>query len=86
MMIVGDSFWSVFGWALAKNFFNNGKFCFYGMEYHTLDDSNVVPIGNLDLKTEFESNDIILIFQTDSNLNDLGFGVIEKLYDLYFKK
>ena len=86
MMIVGDSFWSVFGWALAKNFFKNGKFCFYGMEYHTLGESNVVPIGNLDLKTEFESNDIILIFQTDSNLNDLGFGVIEKLYDLYFKK
>jgi hypothetical protein len=41
-----------------------------------------IPIENLDVKSELNKYDIILIVSTEQNLRDFGFGFIEKVYPL----
>lgn len=84
VMVVADSFWSVFGFSLMKKMFGDGAFWFYGDQIYKVDSETVETSDSVNVQQEVESNDIVLILQTDSNLKDIGFGLIDKLYAIYY--
>ncbi len=57
--------------------------------YYNKQAKNVVPdktlkVDELDLKTELEKQDFIIILSTDAQLNRLGWGWIDDAYNLYY--
>lgn len=88
-LVIGDSFyWGMYYLGLSDKVFNKGEFWYYFNNIYPQESKNGknIPkyVALLDLKTELNKFDIIFLFQTEPNLNNLGFGFIEKLYDSYF--
>lgn len=88
-LVIGDSFyWGMYYLGLSDKVFNKGEFWYYFNNIYPEESKNGknIPkyVSLLDLKTEVNKFDIIFLFQTEPNLNNLGFGFIEKLYDSYF--
>lgn len=88
-LVIGDSFyWGMYYLGLSDKVFDRGEFWYYfnNMYPEECRNGKNIPryIALLDLKTEVNKFDVILFFQTEPNLNNLGFGFIEKLYDSYF--
>ena len=88
-LVIGDSFyWGMYYLGLSDKVFDRGEFWYYFNNMHPEECRNRknIPryVALVDLKTEVNKFDVILLFQTEPNLNNLGFGFIEKLYDSYF--
>lgn len=85
VLTVSDSYW--YGpvyMGVAQNCFAKGEFWYYY--------NRVVPmrsagekteVWQLDLKTEIESNQVIMLLYSDGNLSSFGSNFIEDAYELY---
>lgn len=88
-MVIGDSFvWGLYNMELCNMVFDRGEFWYY---FHNVYPEDYSEGGNipkfvplLDIKQEIDKFDIIIIIQTPPNLVYLGFGFIERAYDLFY--
>lgn len=88
-LVVGDSFyWGMYYLGLSDKFFDRGEFWYYFQNMYPEENRNgkLIPryVSLANMKDEIKKFDVIIFLQTESNLNNLGFGFIEKLYDFYF--
>jgi hypothetical protein len=88
-LVVGDSFyWGMYYLGLSDKVFDRGEFWYYFQDMYPEENRNgkLIPryVSLANMKDEIKKFDVIIFLQTESNLNNLGFGFIEKLYDFYF--
>ncbi len=88
-LVVGDSFyWGMYYLGLSDKVFDRGEFWYYFNNMYPEENSNgkLIPryVSLANIKDEVKKFDVIIFLQTEPNLNNLGFGFIEKLYDYYF--
>ena len=84
-LAVGDSYyWNFFGSsAIERAFFKNSHFWFYFRELHIRDQMNPeADHAKIDLRKEILSQQVIMVFQNESNLKKPGNGFIEEVYDM----
>jgi len=83
-LVVADSFfWGIYGNPDVAQLFENTQFWFY---YHELYNPKwgVIKYPNeINLKSEIEQQDVIIIMATESTLTRFGWGFIDAAYTLY---
>lgn len=84
MMVIADSFyWLLNSYRLAENTMNDVSFFYY---YSTIYKKTLTTnIGNINLKNEIDSSNVIFIMATLTNLDKPGWGFINDAYRIYFK-
>lgn len=86
LLVVADSYWwSIYNLGISNQVFNDGKFWFYNQQVFPESATQPTNTSQLNLKTELESRDLILLISTDANLPNVGWGFIENAYRLYTK-
>lgn len=86
LLAIADSYWwSIFNTGVSETVFSNGKFWFYNEQVVTEMETTPTITSQLNLKSEIQSRDIILLLVTDANLPHIGWGFIENAYRLYTK-
>jgi hypothetical protein len=79
IMVIADSYyWGIFGNGFTKAFSKN-QFWFYNKQVYP----NVLETSQIDLKDEILKQDVIIIMATEPTLPSLGWGFIERTYDLF---
>lgn len=83
-IVVGDSYY----WGLqVKNFstkcFRDGEFWYYNREIYSNKITNSIKATSVDILNKVKNNDLIIILSTDANLDEFGFGFIDRLYDAF---
>lgn len=84
LLVVADSYWwSIYNLGISNQVFSDGKFWFYNQQ--VFPESSTAPTSTsvLNIKSEIESRDLILLISTDANLPNVGWGFIENTYRLY---
>jgi hypothetical protein len=85
VLTIADSYyWGMFNWGLSRDAFNDGKFWYYNKQIYPDSYKNPLMVKDIDIKTEVQKNNVIILLSTDANLHKFAFGFIDKLYDSYF--
>jgi hypothetical protein len=86
VMLIGDSF----GQMLADNdymynaFSDSSIFIRYNAEYRRKGPKGLINVNTINYWEEFDKSDIVIFVSSEINLDNFGFGFIEKAYD-HFK-
>lgn len=88
-MIIGDSFyWGMHSIGFSDRVFSEGEFWYY---FHNIypeiyKDGYTIQkyVSLVDLKEEIKKFDLIILLQTEPNLNKFSFGFIDRAYDMFF--
>jgi len=88
LLVVGDSFyWGMYTWGMGRDVFDRGEYWYYNrIIYPELYENGKIVQRDpmfIDMNNIIDKFDIIIIFQTEQNLYDLGFRFIERLYASY---
>ncbi|HIP32185.1 MAG TPA: hypothetical protein EYG86_05440 [Crocinitomicaceae bacterium] len=87
VLTVADSyFWGVYNWGLSRDVFAEGQFWFYNEAIYPDSYDQPLNVKDIDIITEVEKNDVVVLLSTDANLYKFAFGFIDQLYDAYFLK
>lgn len=87
VMVVSDSFyWGLFNSNVSNWLFNNGEFWYYNEQIYPNSYTQETWAKDQDLNKKLEENKVVFIICTDANLTRLGFGFIERAYELYYPK
>ncbi|WP_343631462.1 hypothetical protein [Fluviicola sp.] len=87
VMVVSDSFyWGLFNSNVSNWLFNNGEFWYYNEQIYPNSYTKETWAKDQDLNKKLEENKVVFIICTDANLPRLGFGFIERAYELYYPK
>lgn len=87
VMVVSDSFyWGLFNSNVSNWLFNNGEFWYYNEQIYPNSYTQETWAKDQDLNKKLEENKVVFIICTDANLPRLGFGFIERAYELYYPK
>lgn len=85
VLTISDSYW--YGpvyMGIGPKCFAGGEFWYYNNKVvPSRSSSEKTEAWQLDLKTEVESNDVIMILYADANLNNFGNSFIEDVYEMY---
>ncbi|MBU1370160.1 MAG: hypothetical protein KJ578_08885 [Bacteroidetes bacterium] len=82
VITVADSYyWQWFGGGYAAKSFKANSFWYYNKQVHYLDGKPKDRVA-VDLFQAVADNEVILIIQTDANMDRYGFGFIDELYAL----
>lgn len=84
VLAVGDSYyWNIFNTGIPKNLFQNEAFWYFYKQIFP--DSYFEPkqVADIDLKSEIEKQDVILLMITGRFLFKFGWNFIEDVYKLY---
>ena len=65
--------------------FDKSHFWYYNKEIYPETFSKPLAPLDVDLKKEINDHDVILLMSTQATLPDLGWGFIERMYQLYKK-
>lgn len=85
VMVVSDSFyWGLFNANMSHWLFNDGEFWYYNEQIYPASYTKETLTKDQDLDKKLAENKVIFIICTDANLSRLGFGFIERAYDLYY--
>jgi hypothetical protein len=82
-LFIGDSyFWNIYYEGLTNNLFTDCKFWYYN---HTVfpESEKERKVKNLNLGEEIKKQQVVVLLATESNIQDIGSGFIEQVYDLY---
>ena len=83
LLVIADSFyWGLYSTGIHK-LFTDDHFWFYFTDVHPDDDAPGVSAHDLDLAKEIEKHDVIIIMGTEAQIVNLGWGFIERTYDLF---
>lgn len=86
VITIADSYyWQWIGFAGVLKSFRTNHFWYYNASITEAGTGKVREREDVDLLLEVLSADIIMILQTDANMNRYSFGFIEQLYDLITK-
>ena len=88
-MVIGDSFyWGMHSIGFSDRVFSEGEFWYYFHNIYpeTYKDGYTIQkyVALVDLKEEIKKFDLIILLQTEPNLNKFGFGFIDRAYDMFF--
>ena len=85
LLVISDSYyWGMYNFGLSQ-VFDKSHFWYYNKEiYPETFSKPLAPLG-VDLKKEINDHDVILLMSTQATLPDLGWGFIERMYQLYKK-
>ena len=87
VLAVADSYyWNIYNTRLPKNLFSNEAFWYFNAKVYPEFYYEETWTDDLDLKTEVEKQDVILIGITERFLYKFGWGFVEQLYDAYGPK
>lgn len=87
VMVVADSFyWGLFNSNMSHWLFNDGEFWYYNEQIYPNSYTQETWAKDQDLNKKLEENKVVFIICTDANLPRLGFGFIERAYELYYPK
>ena len=87
VLTVSDSYyWGMFNWGLSKDVFGNGQFWYYNQQIYPDSYDNPLNVSDVDIISEVEKNNVIIMISTDANLYKFPFGFIDQLYNAYFDK
>tara|TARA_B100001109_G_C18864473_1_gene476171 strand:+ start:6058 stop:7362 length:1305 start_codon:yes stop_codon:yes gene_type:complete len=85
VLSIGDSFfWGFYYYDFTRLLFDDSPFWYYNRQVYKPEEE-VKLVDDLNLKEEVESKDVVLIMLTDSHFDKLGFGFVDKLYEVYFE-
>jgi hypothetical protein len=56
---------------------------YYYVKFYSKGSAKPIDVGTIDLKSEIDKSDVIVIIATEMNYADLGFGFIEDVYGLF---
>ena len=82
LLTIGDSFyWNIYNSEVPKYIFNGANFWYYNHDVYadSLPQKEVVNLSTF--MNEIDRQQVILVLQTESNLNNLGLGFFETVYD-----
>ncbi|MCK9453211.1 MAG: hypothetical protein M0Q90_16060 [Bacteroidales bacterium] len=83
VITVADSYyWQWFGGSYATRGFKDNSFWYYNKQIFFPDNTPPKDISQVDLFDYIADNDVILLIQTDANMNRFGFGFIDDVYEL----
>lgn len=84
VLIVADSYWwNVFSSGNTLHVFDGCDFWYYNTEVYYDDGRPMVAADQLNILSEVQKKDFVIILSTEANLFNFGWGFIEKLYDQY---
>ena len=84
---VSDSYyWGLFNAGFATEVFGGGQFWYYNQEIYPDSYDNLKKVEDIDIQTEAEKNDVIVLLCTDANLYKFAFGFIDQLHEKYYGK
>jgi hypothetical protein len=87
MMVIGDSFfWNLFDTRLAPRSFESIDFWYYNSTIFHTDGRPQEMAENADDCLESETNNVVLIMASESNLGGLGWGYIDDAFDYFVLK
>ena len=81
-LFIGDSyFWNLEHQGLTNNLFSDCKFWYYN---HTVfpESEKIREVKKLNLIEELKKQRVIVLMATENNIQDIGWGFIEQVYDL----
>lgn len=83
VVTVADSYyWQWFGGGYALKGFKDNSFWYYNKQIFYPDDRPMKDRSLVSLLDAVLNTDVIIILQTDANMNRFGFGFIDELYEL----
>lgn len=83
--VVADSYyWALNNIGLSKDCFNNGQFWYYNEIIYGEGLDAPIKTADINLQSEIEKNDVIILLSTDANLWKFAFGFIDQLYEVYY--
>lgn len=83
-IVVGDSYyWGLFKRNFSSKCFREGEFWYYNKEIYSVNIPDGIKTEQVDILKKVNDNDLIIILSTDANLDDFGFGFIDRLYDSF---
>lgn len=86
-IVIADSyFYGLFEMGLINDIMTQGEYWFYFNRIENRRKDKKTKPQELNLREEVDKKDLIILYSTDMNLKYLGFGAIDKLYELYFGK
>ncbi len=81
-LFIGDSyFWNIYYQGFTNNFFTDCKFWYYNETVYP-EDAPERDVKKLNLAEELTKFKVIVLMATECNIHDIGWGFIEKVYDL----
>lgn len=87
MMVIGDSFfWNLFDIRLAPRSFESIDFWYYNSQVYHTDGRPEELADNADNCLESETNQVVMIMATESNLSGLGWGYVDDAFDYFVLK
>jgi hypothetical protein len=82
-LFIGDSyFWNIYYQGLTNNFFTDCKFWYYNETVYPENEPER-NVKKLNLAEELTKYKVIVLMATECNVHDIGWGFIEKTYDLF---
>lgn len=87
VLVISDSFyWGLFNANVSHFLFNDGEFWYYNEQIYPTSYTKETFTKDQDLNKKLEENKVVFIICTDANLTRLGYGFIERAYEVYYPK
>lgn len=81
-VVISDSFyWGMFNMGMASNVFDLGGFWYYNNEMYPESFTEKKSVKSINLISELEKNDVIILMGTEANLSHLGWGFVDRAYN-----
>lgn len=85
VLTVGDSFfWDMYHWGLSRDVFNDSPFWYYNKSIHYKGSKLKDKVENVNVQSEVEKSDVVMLLITEANLTGFAFGFIDELYETYY--
>jgi hypothetical protein len=85
LLVISDSFyWGIFNMGFS-NLFAKSDFWFYNKDVHPTS-TNRETTDKLDFKKEIDDHDVFILMATESNIDRIGWGFLDKIIELKHSK
>jgi len=85
-LFIGDSyFWNIYYQGLTNNLFTDCKFWYYNQTVYP-ESEPVREVSRLNIGDEIKKQQAIVLMATESNIQDIGWGFVDKALDIYKTK
>lgn len=82
-LVIADSYyWNIYTEGLANNMFSDNKYWYYNQTVYP-ESEPIRDVAKLDLMNEITKNKVIVLMATEINVHDIGWGFVEKAYELF---
>jgi SGNH hydrolase-like domain, acetyltransferase AlgX len=83
LLSFGDSYyWTIYDQKLSRQLFKHHTFVYYDQTFYSNDSYKAQIFNTLDLKAAVDRSDVVLFLATSVNLQNLGWGSVEKINEI----